>query len=106
MPSCFWLLLSGLAFAAPVAAEAATTTVQIGNFTFAPAEITLPAGSDVTWVNQDDIPHTVTSDDTTTFASTLLDTGDDFSHQFDQPGIFAYFCSVHPMMTATVVVEA
>jgi plastocyanin len=87
-------------------ADASTTEVIIENFTFSPDVLTVSAGTVVTWVNRDDIPHTVTSDDKTTFASSLLDTGDDFTHQFNDAGTFAYFCSVHPMMTAKVVVEA
>jgi plastocyanin len=93
--------------AQPAASPAASTSeVNIENFTFSPDMLTVPVGTVVTWVNRDDIPHTVTSDDKTTFASSLLDTGDDFTHQFNDAGTFAYFCSVHPMMTAKVVVEA
>jgi plastocyanin len=87
-------------------AETGGNQVVIANFAFAPDTLTVPVGTEVTWVNQDDVPHTVTSDDRTTFASDLLDTDDTFSHTFDAPGTFGYFCSVHPMMTATVVVQA
>jgi plastocyanin len=85
---------------------APATQVIIENFTFSPETLTVPVGTEVTWENRDGVPHTVTSDDKTTFASPLLDTGDRFSFTFNEAGTFAYFCSVHPMMTAKVIVQA
>ena len=79
--------------------------VTIAHFAFTPDVLTVPVGTEVVWINQDNIQHTVTSDDNTTFASSLLGGGDNFSHRFDEPGIFPYHCSVHPMMTAKVVVQ-
>jgi plastocyanin len=86
-------------------ARAADTTVTIDNFTFSPGRLTVKAGTTVTWVNQDDIPHTVTSD-TKAFKSKALDTDDKFTFTFATPGIYEYFCSLHPHMTGTVVVES
>jgi plastocyanin len=74
------------------------------NFTFAAPSITVPAGTEVTWVNRDDIPHTVVSQDGA-FKSKALDTDDKFSFKFSQPGTYRYFCSIHPKMTAEVVVK-
>lgn len=85
--------------------ESAGAAVTIENFTFSPDTLTVPVGTEVTWENRDDIPHTVTSDDKTTFASSLLDTGDTFSFTFNEAGTFDYFCSVHPTMTAKVIVQ-
>ena len=79
--------------------------VAIDNFTFEPQTLTVPTGTTVTWTNHDDVPHTVTSDDKTTFASKGLDTDDTYSFQFTKPGTYAYFCSIHPVMTATVIVK-
>jgi plastocyanin len=67
--------------------------------------MTVAAGTTVTWTNNDDVPHTVVSDDKTTFKSRALDTGEKFSYTFTKPGKYAYFCSVHPKMTAEVVVQ-
>ena len=89
--------------AAPVQAENAE--VKIDNFTFNPKQVTVKAGDTVTWVNHDDIPHTVTSK-TMVFRSKALDSDDKFSFTFTAPGSFDYFCSLHPMMTGTIVVEA
>ncbi len=96
--------IAGLvAFAAP--ARAATVEVKIDNFTFNPQQITVKAGDTVTWVNHDDIPHTVTSK-TALFRSKAMDTDDKFSFTFATPGSFPYFCALHPHMTGTIVVEA
>jgi plastocyanin len=79
--------------------------VKIDNFTFSPQTLTVPAGTTVTWKNQDDIPHTVTST-TKTFKSQALDTDDNFSFTFTTAGVYEYFCSLHPHMTGKIVVEA
>ena len=65
----------------------------------------MKAGTTVTWTNQDDIPHTVTST-TKQFKSKALDTDDKFSFTFTTPGSYEYFCSLHTHMTGTIVVEA
>jgi len=114
---CVYLLGSGILVAAMagVAAwgvrgteanpPAAEVPVKIDNFTFEPQEITVDAGTTVKWVNRDDIPHTVVSDDKTTFKSKALDTDDAFSFTFSKPGTYPYFCSIHPKMTGKVVVK-
>jgi plastocyanin len=84
----------------------ATMVVKIDNFSFSPATLTVPVGATVTWTNQDDIPHTVVStDDPRAFRSKVLDTDEKFSYTFTKAGTFAYFCSVHPKMTGTVLVK-
>jgi plastocyanin len=89
----------------PNAAAADATEVKIDNFTFAPGTITVPKGTTVNWTNRDDIPHTVVAEDKTTFKSKALDTDDKFSYTFDKPGTYSYFCSLHPKMTAKVIVQ-
>jgi plastocyanin len=79
--------------------------VKIDNFAFAPQRIVVQAGTTVTWTNADDAPHTVVST-TKLFKSSALDTEDKFSFTFATPGNYEYFCSLHPHMTGTVVVEA
>jgi plastocyanin len=97
-------LLAGVAVkAAPAGAE--DTAVKIENFTFASQRVTVKVGTTVTWTNDDDIPHTVTSS-TKAFKSKVLDRDDKFSFTFTTPGIYEYFCSLHPQMTGTLVVEA
>jgi amicyanin len=82
----------------------AAVEVKIDNFSFAPVEISVSAGTTVTWTNRDDIPHTVVSTDKV-FKSKVLDTDDKYSYTFTKPGTYPYFCSVHPKMTGTVVVK-
>jgi plastocyanin len=85
---------------------AAGIEVKIDNFTFAPAALEVAAGTTVTWVNHDDIPHTVVStDQNRVFKSKVLDTDEKFSFAFARPGRYAYFCSIHPKMTGEVVVR-
>jgi plastocyanin len=81
-----------------------TMEVKIDNFSFGPTTLTVAAGSTVTWVNRDDIPHTVVSTDGV-FKSKVLDTDEKFSYTFTKPGTYAYFCSIHPKMTGTLVVQ-
>src|SRR5215470_3690100 len=85
--------------------DGAKTEIKIDNFSFAPGEITVAKGTTVNWVNRDDIPHTVVSDDKSTFKSKPLDTDDKFSFTFSKEGTYTYFCSIHPKMTAKVVVK-
>jgi len=85
--------------------KAADTEVKIDNFAFAPQRTTVKAGTTVTWINDDDIPHTVASS-TKLFKSKPLDTEDKFSFTFTTPGSYEYFCSIHPHMTGAIVVEA
>jgi plastocyanin len=86
-------------------AQAADTQVVIDGFTFTPERIVVKPGSTITWVNDDDSPHTVVSS-SKLFKSKTLDTTDKFSFTFTTPGAYEYFCSLHPHMTGTIVVEA
>ena len=85
-------------------AAADSHQVAIDNFSFTPSMLTVPVGTTVTWINHDDVPHTVV-DTQKRFSSPALDTDEKFSHQFGSPGTYHYFCSVHPHMTATLIVK-
>jgi plastocyanin len=67
-------------------------TVTIDNFSFAPATLMVKAGSTVTWMNRDDIPHGIAFDS--------------YSFTFATPGTYQYFCYLHPHMVGSIVVEA
>jgi plastocyanin len=108
-----FLAASGLAIAGLAGSRNATALAQskpetmevkIDNFTFGPADLTVMAGTTITWTNRDDIPHTVVSPDKV-FKSKVLDTDEKFSYTFATPGTFSYFCSIHPKMTGKVVVR-
>ena len=98
------LLVAAATFAAR-SAPATDAEVDIDQFTFLPQRITVKAGTTVTWINEDDVPHTIVSS-SKVFKSKALDTADKFSFTFTTPGTYDYFCSVHPHMTGAVVVEA
>jgi plastocyanin len=79
------------------------TEVKIDNFSFGP-DVTIAAGTTITWTNHDDVPHVVASD-TNIFKSKALDTDDRYSYTFTKPGTYVYYCTVHPKMIAKVVVK-
>jgi plastocyanin len=85
-------------------APAGPTTVRIVNLAFNPAEVTIATGTAVSWVNDDSVPHTVTSTDGV-FDSGIFDPGASFTWTFDRPGSYPYACQIHPQMQGTVVVE-
>jgi plastocyanin len=89
-----------------IAAVSAPSDVLIDNFTFGPGALTVPRGTKVTWTNKDDDPHTVASvDDPKLFKSPALDTDETFAFTFSEAGTFKYFCTIHPRMQGTVVVQ-
>lgn len=80
--------------------------ISISNFTFAPAAVTVQAGRELTWLNEDDAPHTIVGTDPgSPLKSPALDTGDKYSVTLTRPGTYRYFCSLHPHMTGTVTVS-
>ena len=95
---------ASVAQAAPAAA-AAGPTIKIDNFVFGPEALTVSVGTTVTWINQDDIPHTVVANDKS-FKSKVMDTDERFSFTFTKPGEYGYFCSLHPHMVGKVIVKA
>jgi plastocyanin len=84
--------------------NASATQVKIDNFSFGPATVTFPSGTTITWTNNDDVPHVVSSDDKM-FKSKALDTDDRFSFTFTKPGTYNYYCAIHPKMVAKIVVQ-
>ena len=102
------LLLAGLIqvlVGDPVKAAVSTPTVNIDNFKFVPATLTVTAGTTVTWKNEDDSPHRI-GDKNGTLKSAALDTDDTFSHTFMVPGEYAYICTIHPYMAGTIIVKS
>ena len=88
-----------------IAATMERGAVVIDNFAFGPGTLTVPLGTTVTWTNKDDIPHAIATASKQSKSKTL-DTDDAYSFTFTTPGSYEYFCSLHPHMTGTVVVEA
>jgi len=94
--------------AAPPKAESKTVTIEIGNFSFEPKELTIPAGTTVLWINKKG-RHSVFADDKS-FESPIMAVDDNYSRIFDSPGKIAYYCSIHGSagghdMAGTITVE-
>jgi len=79
--------------------------VKIDNFAFAPVLVRVKAGATVTWVNHDDIPHSIVCP-VMKVHSHPMDTDGTFSITFDKAGIYNYICGLHPHMHGQVVVSA
>jgi steroid delta-isomerase-like uncharacterized protein len=90
--------------ASPAAATLGRATIDIRNFTFSPAQLVIPAGITVGWINHDSVPHTVTAADRSWDSGTLA-AGQHWSHSFAQPGVVSYLCLFHPSMTGTIQVQ-
>jgi plastocyanin len=86
-------------------AAAESVAVEIKDFAFNPAEITVPAGGSITWTNNDSTPHTATGLDRDALQSGAIAPGESFTQSFDTAGTFEYFCEFHPNMKGSIVVE-
>ena len=96
-----------LLWAAPGPASAATYRVAMKGYAFSPAALTVPVGSTVTWTNQDTAPHDVkTTSGPVSIHSPMLQKGQSWSFTFTTAGSYGYYCTVHPDMTARIVVQA
>jgi plastocyanin len=111
------VLLSGIAFlnlslfalASEMKNDDSTSSkqnrIEIKDFAFNPQTVTVKSGDKVTWINRDEEPHTIVSVEKQFKKSTALDTDQEFTITAGAAGTYNYFCSVHPKMTGTIVVE-
>ena len=97
-------LVALVLFAPTAGARSKTMTVSIKGFAFNPPNATVTPGTTVTWVNDDQAPHTATANDGA-FDSGTLQPGQSYSFVFDKPGTYAYHCNIHPDMTGTITVS-
>ena len=88
----------------PPAPSGNAPSVSIVNFEFSPATLTVPVGTKVTWTNNGSAAHTVTADQGA-FDSRAVQPGASFAFTFTKAGTYAYHCTIHPSMKATVTVE-
>jgi plastocyanin len=79
--------------------------IEIKDFSFSPQTITVKSGQQITWINHDEEPHTVVNVEKQFKKSPPLDTDQVFTITADAPGTYTYFCSVHPKMTGTIIVQ-
>jgi plastocyanin len=78
--------------------------IEIRGHKYSPATVTVPVGTTIAWVNHDDEVHTVFST-TQAFTSPAIETDETYSSTFSKPGTYTYFCTLHPLMTGTVIVK-
>jgi plastocyanin len=100
---------AGAADAPATTASAAPVVVHTKDFAYKPLELTVPAGTTVTFVNDDDSAHTVTAvtkgdDKKPIFDSGNMDKGQKWSFTFKKPGTYQYVCLYHAFMKAKIVV--
>ena len=95
--------------APPVLHSQSGTTINIQTFQFQPKQVEIKAGTQVTWINQDDIRHTITSGTPDNkdgrFDASLPGKGAKFSFTFAQPGTYRFFCDRHQHMRGEIVVK-
>ena len=96
----------GAACGGPAAAVSTNHVDLPRSYLFQPADITVKAGTVVTWTNSDQFTHSVRLADTGEVLA-ILKPGDTLTHVFDKPGVYRYDCSFHPQnMKGTVTVTA
>lgn len=88
----------------PVVSDAPEVDVEIRDFEFFPAKLTVDAGAEVTWTNRDSAPHNAVADDGA-FDTGRIDQDDSVSVTLDEPGTYPYVCTYHSGMKATVTVR-
>ncbi len=118
--ACVILLVLTCAFSGCMSSQSPQTTtpatptpgaglnsVMIKNFAFSPATLTIKTGTTVTWMNQDGAPHTIASDpgSVVAFTSESLANGASYQFTFNQTGTYSYYCTIHPSMKGTIIVQ-
>jgi LPXTG-motif cell wall-anchored protein len=102
------LSMAAVLICAPAASAQDEMTVSIQDFFFDPGQLSVAPGTTVTWVNEGQAPHTVTSTDGKELDSATLQPGDTYTFTFDEGDAgetYAYQCTIHPQMTASVTVS-
>jgi len=99
------MLAAGALIGASANAAAPASTVNMTREAFAPEMLDVTVGTTITWINNDDMPHSVTANDGQ-FDSGPIQPGKRYQWTAKGAGTIAYHCIFHPSMTATVTVSA
>jgi len=93
---------------ATLAPAGGSNSIAIKNFAFSPATLTIKTGTPVTWTNQDGAPHQIASDPgaPVAFKSESLANGASYQFTFTQAGTYSYYCTIHPSMKGTIIVQS
>ncbi len=86
-------------------AEPADNEIFMENIQFVPQNLTIEVGTTVTWINKDDVLHTV-KEENDLFFSEDMESGDTFEYTFNEPGTYNIVCTIHPSMTGTITVTS
>ncbi len=89
----------------PPSSGVQTFSVEINNFAFIPATLTIHAGDTVIWTNKQGVLHTITSDSENELGSSSFGNGETYSHTFSTAGTYNYHCSIHSTMKGTIIVQ-
>ena len=79
--------------------------ITIDDYTFSNSALEIKKGNTVTWLNNDSIIHTVVSDTEKGLSSPKLNKGDSYSYTFNKSGTYVYYCSLHPLVKARIIVK-
>jgi plastocyanin len=96
---------SGSPSGSAAASASGPQAVTIADYTYEPAQLTVPAGTTVEFTNEDSTPHTATSKQSGAFETGSIDTGKSAEVTLEDPGTYAYYCAFHPFMKGTITVE-
>jgi plastocyanin len=89
----------------PTSPAVKSKVINIKSAIFTPASLIVKAGTTVTWINNDAVPHTIVSNSGNLLNSGKLVSGKSFSFKFVASGVYTYHCDIHPMMKGAIIVE-
>jgi plastocyanin len=96
---------SGDESALPTSVNESQVTIDIQGYAYHPGNISVPRGAQVTWVNDDNVEHTATEKDHAAWDTQIIHNAESKTIEFDSPGTFRYYCTIHPYMVATLTVR-
>lgn len=88
----------------PTSVDTLDVSIEITDFKYHPADISVPRGARVTWYNNDRAPHTAT-ERSSEWDTGVLDQDEGKTVTFDRPGAYEYYCTIHPYMSARITVR-
>jgi plastocyanin len=96
---------SGDESASPTSVNDSQVTIDIQGYAYHPSNISVPRGAKVTWLNDDNVVHTATEKGNAAWDTQIIHSGESKTIEFDSPGTFRYYCTIHPYMVGTLTVR-
>jgi plastocyanin len=91
--------------AGPTSVDDLGVTIDIHDFAYHPSNVSVPRGAQVTWLNDDNPDHTATEKNHAAWDTQIIHSGEPFTIEFDSPGTYQYYCTIHPYMVGTLTVR-